>query len=126
MEKNATQYFFNKIIMHVELLKQIIFDHDTRWRDNFWNELCGLLGFRQALTTIYNLRMDGPPKILSQTIGVTICALFNHDRNSGTHPLLYPVLECGNTPHTVLEFACDNIAPFSIFISVIPICSALL
>ena len=45
-KKKAAQMFFDKIITHVGLPKQIISDHDTRWRNLFWKEVCESMGSR--------------------------------------------------------------------------------
>ena len=43
-EKGAVKLFFNKIVTHVRLPKQIISDCDTRWRNIFWKEVCESMG----------------------------------------------------------------------------------
>ena len=43
-EKGATKLFFDKIVTHVRLPKQIISNCDTRWRNLFWKEVCESMG----------------------------------------------------------------------------------
>jgi len=44
MEKKAACLFFDKIVMHVRLPKQIISDWDLQWRNLFWKEVCESMG----------------------------------------------------------------------------------
>jgi hypothetical protein len=67
-EKKVTQLFFDKIITHVSLPKQIISDRDTHWRNLFWKEVCESMGFRQALTTTHHPQVDGQTEILNQLL----------------------------------------------------------
>ena len=76
-EKKAAKLFFDKIVTHVGLPKQIISNRDTRWRNIFWKEVCESMGSRRALTTAYHPQADGQTEILNQTIEVTICAFIN-------------------------------------------------
>ena len=103
-KKKAAQMFFNKIITHVGLLKQIISDCDTWWRNLFWKEVCKSMGSRQALTTTYHPQADGQTEILNQMIEVAICAFINHNHNNWSSLLPYLSFTYNNTPHTVTKF----------------------
>jgi len=104
MEKKAAQLFFNKIVTHVGLPKQIISDRDTRWRNSFWKEVCESMGSRQALTTAYHPQADGQTEILNQTIKVAIHAFINHSRSNWSGLLPYLAFAYNNTPHTATKF----------------------
>jgi hypothetical protein len=103
-EKKAAQLFFDKIVTHVGLPKQIISDRNTRWRNNFWKEVCESMGSRRALTTAYHPQADGQTEILNQTIEVAICAFINHSRSNWSSLLPYLALAYNNTPHTATKF----------------------
>ena len=47
--------------------KQIISDRDTRWRGDFWKEICDKMGMKRALTTAYHPQADGQTEIMNQT-----------------------------------------------------------
>jgi len=76
-EKKAAQLFFDKIVTHVGLLKQIISNRDTRWRNSFWKEVCESTGSRRTLTTAYHPQANGQTEILNQTIEVAIRTFIN-------------------------------------------------
>ena len=59
MEKKAAQLFFNRIVTHIRLPKQILSDRDTQWRNLFWKEVCKSMGSKRALTTAYHPQADG-------------------------------------------------------------------
>jgi len=43
-EKEAAKIFFDNIVCHVGLPIQIISDRDSRWRNDFWKEVCQYMG----------------------------------------------------------------------------------
>jgi len=43
-EKKAACLFFDKIIMHIRLPKQIISNQDPHWRNLCWKEVCESMG----------------------------------------------------------------------------------
>ena len=104
-EKRAAQMFFNKIVTHVGLPKQIISDRDTRWRNLFWKEVCESMGSRRALTTAYHPQADGQTEILNQTIEVAIRAFINKNRNNWASVLPYLAFAYNNSPHTATKYA---------------------
>jgi hypothetical protein len=98
MEKKAVQLFFNRIVTHVRLPKQIISNRDTQWRNIFWKEVCESMGSRRALTTAYHL------EILNQTIEVTIYTFINKNHDNWASLLPYLAFAYNNTPHTATKF----------------------
>ena len=103
-EKKAAKLFFNKIVTHVGLPKQIISDRDTRWRNVFWKEVCESMGSQRALTTAYHPQADGQTEILNQMIEVAIRAFINKNRDNWSQLLPYLAFAYNNTPHTATKF----------------------
>jgi len=103
-EKQAAQIFFDKIVTHVGLPKQIISDRDARWRNIFWKEVCESMGSRRALTTAYHPQADGQTEILNQTIEVAVRAFINGNRDNWASLLPYLTFAYNNTPHTTTRF----------------------
>jgi hypothetical protein len=103
-ERKAAQLFFDRIVTHVGLPKQIISDRDTRWRNIFWKEVCESMGSRRALTTAYHPQADSQMEILNQTIEVAIRAFVNKDRDNWASLLPYLAFAYNNTPHTATKF----------------------
>jgi len=103
-EEQAARMFFDKIVTLVGLPKQIISDRDTRWRNNFWKEVCQATGSKRALTTAYHPQADGQTEILNQTIEVTIRAFINSSRDNWVDLLPYLSFAYNNTPHTATKF----------------------
>jgi deoxyuridine 5'-triphosphate nucleotidohydrolase len=104
-EKKAAQLFFDKIVTHVGLPKQVISDRDTRWRNLFWKEVCESMGSRRALTTAHHPQADGQTEILNQTIEVAIRAFINKGRTNWASLLPYLAFAYNNTPHTATKYA---------------------
>ena len=103
-EKKAAQLFFDKIVTHVGLPKQIISDRDTRWRNLFWREVCESMGSKRALTTAYHPQADGQTEILNQTLEVAIHAFINKDKNNWATLLPYLAFAYNTTPHTATKY----------------------
>ena len=103
-EEQAARMFFDKIVTLVGLPKQIISDRDTRWRNNFWKDVCQATGSKRALTTAYHPQADGQTEILNQTIKVAIRAFINSSRDNWVDLLPYLSFAYNNTPHTATKF----------------------
>ena len=103
-EKRATQLFFNKIITHIRLPKQIILDRDTCWRNLFWKEVCESMGSHHALTTVYHPQANGQTEILNQTIEVAIRTFINRNHNNWVSVLPYLTFTYNNSPHTTTKY----------------------
>ena len=104
-EKQTAQLFFNKIITHISLPKQIISDQDTQWRNSFWKEVCESMGSWRALTTAYHPQADRQTEILNQTIEVTIHTFINKNRNNWASVLPYLAFAYNNSLHTAMKYA---------------------
>jgi len=103
-ERKAAQLFFDKIVTHVGLPKQIISDCDMRWRNIFWKEVCEAMGSKRALTTAYHPQADGQTEILNQTIEVAVRAFINLNKDNWASLLPYLAFAYNNTPHTATKF----------------------
>ncbi len=99
-EKETAKLFFDTVVSHVGLPTQIISDRDTRWRNDFWKEVCAYMGSKRALTTAYHPQADGQSEILNQTLEVAIRAFSNFDRNNWCTLLPRLSYAYNNTPHT--------------------------
>ena len=104
-EKWTAPLFFDKIITHVSLPKQIISDQDTWWRNSFWKEVCESMGSWQALTTAYHLQADRQMEILNQTIDVAIHVFINKNRSNWVSVLPYLAFAYNNSLHTAMKYA---------------------
>jgi hypothetical protein len=80
-EKESTRLFFDMVVCHVGLPIQIISDRDSRWKNDFWKEVCKYMGSRRALTTSYHPQADGQTEILNQTLEVALKVFINYDHN---------------------------------------------
>jgi len=104
-EKEAAKIFFDNIVCHVGLPIQIISNRDSRWRNDFWKEVCQYMGSRRALTTAYHPQADGQTEILNQTLEIALRAYINFDRNNWSSLLSKIAFAYNNTPHTATGYA---------------------
>ena len=103
-ERKATQMIFAKSVTYVSLLRQIIANHDTQWRNLFWKKVCKAMGSSHTRTTAYHTQANGQTEILNQTIEVTIPAFININHNNWLPLLLYLASAYNSTPHTTTKF----------------------
>src|SRR5260370_12937658 len=99
-EKETAKLLFDTVVSHVALPTQIISDRDTRWRNDFWKQICAYMGSKRALTTAYHTQADGQSEILNQTLEVAIRAFSNFDRYNCCTLLPRLSYAYNNTPHT--------------------------
>jgi hypothetical protein len=104
-EKQTAKLFVDNIVCHFGLPLQIISDRDTRWRNDFWREVCSIMGTKRALTTAYHPQADGQSEILNQTIEVALRAYINKDKNNWVDLLPSLALAYNNAPHTATKFS---------------------
>jgi len=104
-EQQTAKLFFDNLVCHVGLPKQIISNRDTRWHNEFWKEICGYMGSKRALTTAYHPQADGQTEVLNQTIEVALRAFINFERNNWSQLLSRIAFAYNNTPHTATRFA---------------------
>jgi len=58
-EKGTAELFFRHVIAQYGIPRQVISDRDTRWKGEFWKEICDRMGMKRALTTAYHPQADG-------------------------------------------------------------------
>jgi len=102
-EKGAAQLFFDHIVTHIGLPKQVISDRDSRWKNIFWKEVCDYMGSKRSLTTAYHPQADRQTEILNQTLEVAIRAYTNFERNNWSELLPKLAYAYNNTPHTATK-----------------------
>ena len=104
-EEDTAKLFFKHIIAQYGLPQQVITDRDSRWRNDFWGEICQLMGTRRSLTTAYHPQADGQTEILNQTIEIALRAYIGPSRNDWEQHLDAISLAYNSSPHTVTTFA---------------------
>ena len=104
-EEETTKLFFKHIISKFRILRQVISDRDTRWRGNFWKEICRLMGMRRALMMSYHLQADGQTEILNQGLKISIHAYISPDRDDWSKMLDALSLSYNASPHTATGFS---------------------
>ena len=67
-EDETARLFFKHFIAHYGLPQQVITDRDLRSRNDFWGEICRLMGTKRSLTTAHHPQADGQTEILNQTL----------------------------------------------------------
>ncbi len=51
-EKETAQLFFSNVIAHYGVPCQVITDRDPRWQNEFWKEVCWLMGIKRAFDNV--------------------------------------------------------------------------
>ena len=104
-KEEAARLFFKHIISKFGIPCQVISDRDTRWRGDFWKEICRLMGMRRSLTTSYHPQADGQTEILNQGLEISICAYIGPDRDDWSEMLNMLSLSYNSSPHTATGFS---------------------
>ena len=104
-EEDTAKLFFKHIIAQYGLPRQVITDRDSRWRNDFWGEICRLMGTKRSLTTAYHPQADGQTEILNQTIEIALRAYIGPSRNDWEQHLDALSLAYNSSPHTATTFA---------------------
>ena len=104
-EEETAKLFFKHVISKFGIPRQVISDRDTRWRGDFWKEICRLMGMRRSLTTSYHPQADGQTEILNQGLEISICAYIGPDRNNWSEMLDALALSYNSSPHTATGFS---------------------
>lgn len=104
-ETATAKLFFHHIIAQFGIPRQIISDRDTRWRGDFWKEVCRLMGMNRALTTSYHPQADGQTEVLNQTLEIQLRAYIGPSRDDWDEHLDALMLAYNTTPHTATGFA---------------------
>ena len=104
-EEETARLFFKHIIAHYGLPQQVITDRDSRWRNDFWGEICRLMGTKRSLTTAHHPQADGQTEILNQTLEIALRAYIGPSRNDWEEHLDALSLAYNSSPHTATTFA---------------------
>ena len=104
-EEETAKLFFKHVISKFGIPRQIISDRDTRWRGDFWKEICRLMGMRRSLTTSYHPQADGQTEILNQGLEISIRAYIGPDRDDWSNMLDALALSYNSSPHTATGFS---------------------
>jgi hypothetical protein len=104
-ELETAKLFFQHVVCKFGIPKQVITDRDTRWRHDFWAEVCRLMGMKRALTTAYHPQADGQTENLNQTLEIALRAYVGPSRDDWSEYLDGFALSYNSTPHTSTNFS---------------------
>ena len=104
-KEETAKLFFRHVISKFGIPRQVISDRDTRWRGDFWKEICRLMGMRRSLTTSYHPQADGQTEILNQGLEISIRAYIGPDRDDWSEMLDALALSYNTSPHTATGFS---------------------
>jgi hypothetical protein len=104
-EKETAKLFFSHIIAKFSIPHQIISDQDTRWKGDFWKEICSQIGMRTSLTTAYHPQVDGQTEILNQGLEISLRAYIGPSQDDWSSHLDGLALSYNSTPHTATGFS---------------------
>ena len=96
----TARLFFKHIIAKYGIPRQVITDHDSRWRNEFWNEVCQLMGMKRALTTSYHPQANGQTENLNKTLEIALHAYIGPSRNNWAQFLDTLAPSYNTTPHS--------------------------
>jgi transposase InsO family protein len=103
-EKGTAELFFDHIVTHYGLPKQIISDRDSRWTGSFWKEVCKKLNIQRALTTAHHPQADGQTEVMNQILETALRCYVAPEKNDWSNLLNAFMLSYNNTPHSATGF----------------------
>ncbi len=80
-DEETARLFYHHVISKFGIPSQIITDRDARWKNNFWKEVCQLMGMKRALTTSHHPQADGQTEILNQGLEIALRAYIGPNRD---------------------------------------------
>ena len=104
-EIETARLFFKYVIAQFGIPRQIISDRDTRWRGDFWKEVCRLMGMKRSLTTSYHPQADGQTEVMNQALEISIRAYIGPERDDWSDLLDALALSYNTSPHTATGFS---------------------
>ena len=104
-EVETAKLFFKHVISKFGIPRQVISDRDTRWRGDFWKEICRLMGMRRSLTMSYHPQADGQTEILNQGLEISIRSYIGTDRDNWSELLDALALSYNSSVHTATGFS---------------------
>lgn len=104
-EEETAKLFFKHVVLKFGIPCQVISDRDTRWRGDFWKEICRLMGMRRSLTTSYHPQADGQTEILNQGLEISIRAYIRPNRDDWSGMLDALALSYNSSSHMATGFS---------------------
>jgi hypothetical protein len=104
-EVKTAELFFHHIISKFGIPRQVITDRDTRWKGEFWKEICKRMGMIRFLTMACHPQADGQTKVLNQSLEISLHAYVSPSRNDWVNYLDALALSYNMTLHTATGFA---------------------
>jgi len=104
-DEETAKLFFKHVITHYGLPLQVITDCDSRWHNEFWGEICRLMGTKRSLTTVHHPQADGQTEILNQMLEITLRAYRGPSQDDWEEHLDTLSLAYNLSPHTATMFA---------------------
>ena len=84
-EEETAGLFFEHIIKAFRIPWQVITDCDTRWQNDFWKEICCLMGMKRSLTTSYHPQADGQMEVMNEHMSLSQRSLWSPWGVHGLH-----------------------------------------
>jgi transposase InsO family protein len=103
-EVETSALFFKHVISKFGIPRQVISDRDTRWRGEFWNEICDRMGMIRSLTTAYHPQADGQTEVLNQSLEISLRAYVGPSQDDWASYLDVLALSYNSTPHTATGY----------------------
>jgi hypothetical protein len=104
-ESETAQLIFKHVISRFGIPKQFISDRDPRWSNNFWKEMCQLLGSKRALTTAHHPQADGQTEVMNQILEIALRCYVNSERDDWDKYLDAFSLAYNTTPHSATTYS---------------------
>jgi len=104
-DEETTKLFFKHIITHYGLPLQVITSHDSRWCNEFWGEICRLMGTKRSLTTTHHPQADGQTENFNQMLEIALHAYIGPSQDDWEEHLDTLSLAYNLSPHTATTFA---------------------
>ena len=103
--EDTARLFSHHIVAHYGMPKQIISDRDRLWSNQFWKEICTILGATRLLSTSYHPQTDGQTEVMNQTLEIMIRAYVNEELSDWNTKLDSLMLAYNTAIHTATGFS---------------------
>lgn len=104
-QRGTAELLVQHIFSKYGLPRQIISDRDSRWRNDFWRDVCELLGTTRALTTAYHPQADGQTEIMNQILEIALRAYISPNLDNWSDALAPFALSYNTSIHTSTGFS---------------------
>ena len=102
-EVETARLFFKHVISKFGIPHQIISDRDTKWRGDFWKEVCRLMGMRRSLMMSYHPQSDRQTEIMNQGLEISIRTYIGPNQDDWSEML--DALSYNSSTHTTTGFS---------------------